>query len=108
MYILSQFFKAVQGICTTVESCVMCICELCCSLKCCPRQFSVFYPSIFFWEIKADYFVKSYNHYNVLLDTRNRSSRRTTVSARKMGCTFAPGDKGGGFVLKYLAKSEWI
>ena len=88
MYILSKFFKAVQGICTTVESCVMCICELCCSLKCCPRQFSVFYPSIFFWEIKADYFVKSYNHYNVLLDTRNRSSRRTTVSARKMGCAF--------------------
>lgn len=88
MYILSQFFKVVQGICMTVESCVMCICELCCLLKCCPRQFSVFYPSIFFWEIEADYFVKSYNHYNVLLDIRNRSGRKLTVSARKMGCVF--------------------
>ena len=58
-------------------------------LKFCPRQFSIIYPSIFFWEIKADYFVKSYNHYSVLLDTRNRSDRKTTVSARKMGYVFA-------------------
>ena len=69
----------------TVESCVRCICELCCLLKCCPRQFSVFYPSIFFWEIKADYFVKSYNHYNVLLDPRNRSGRNTLGPVGRCG-----------------------